>query len=143
DEFDLSLRLLEIDMETFRSKIDALKKETFASERALKAKAREYDTYFEAALKYAETHGQTNPLSGGRVEFIHHPDAASPPPAPPPPFDLKLPELPSPPVPRLTAADVQKRQSELLKTLMKNSNPMDFLNDVKEAAAKIGVHCGR
>ncbi|HWB03275.1 MAG TPA: hypothetical protein VG796_09645 [Verrucomicrobiales bacterium] len=143
DEFDLSMKLLEMDMAAYRRKIEELKTEASSIQRTLMDKAKEYDAYFDAALKYSNTCGYTHQRPDGRVEFFHKPDAQYKPPVPPESPVIKYPDLPSPPSPRLTAADVQKRQAALLRTLMNNSNPQDFLNDVKEAAAKLGVKCGR
>jgi len=142
DEYDLSLKFFDRSARDYGAKLTALEKDMNALAREVDVKSAAYSTYFKEAAKHANTCGHFTEPGPGALRFTHTPDAAHPPPDPPKPMDLKAPELPSPPTPLLTAAEVKKRREQLLNTLMEGTQPLDFIARTKDAAAKLGLKLG-
>ena len=108
-------------------------------------KLAEYQAWNTKAADYARAHGRYEDVAGGggRQRYTHNPDPAHAPPADPPKLmEWKVPEIPVRPAPLLTAAEIRKRQEQLLSTLMDGSQPLDFIARVKDAAVRLGLRLG-
>jgi hypothetical protein len=142
DEYDLSLKFFERRATEYGAKLGTLQAGVTAMVRDVERKDAEYAAWFKEAHKHANTCGHFEDAGQGRVRFTHSPDAAHPPPAPPGSLALKVPQIPEPPSPLLTADEVKKRSEALLTTLMEGSQPLDFIARVKDAAVKLGLKPG-
>lgn len=142
DEYDLSFKFFERHAKDYGAKLSAVEAALAVAGRALEKKEQEYAAYFTAANKHAGARGRFDDAGPGRTKFVHTPDPAHPAPEPPPPIEVKDPEIPAPPAPLLTAAELKKRREQLLSTLMEGEQPTDFIAKVKDAAAKLGLRLG-
>jgi len=142
-EIDEALRRQQADHQKFVAELEAASLALTQAKRSLTRLVSRCETYFRAACQYADQCGAITRHPCAHPVFEHLPDPKIPIPKPPSAAEFSLPKIPQPPAPLLPAAEITKRRTDLLNTLLGSPKPLDFVATVKDSLLSLGIAPGQ
>lgn len=142
-EIDEALRRQQSDHQKFVTELKAASLAVTKAKLSTSRLVSRYENYFRAACQYANQCGGISLQPYAHPVFQHLPNPRIPIPKPPNPAESGLPTIPQPPAPLLPAAEITKRRTDLLHTLLGTSKPLDFVATVKDSLLSLGISPGQ